>query len=274
MNNINYKRSIVSAFFTAMYLFIIELNFNDNRLLLANLIGQLSGAYGEIPVGFSAVELMELSRTFFPSFIVILMWGNDLYSLFCTASVYIFSRCNNKTRWFKKSIYILLTEIVIYEILYTSIIVLVSSLIYYIKFDLGGIIMWIYHILLHSMWICICVLGINIISVYYGSTYSYICVYGIQGLLFTLIAISYELVNVLGSNISNMIIRLNPISCIILCWHNWDKYYVFYDLYEIQALKPFCSLLYLLALTIITIYWSHKKLIAKDIIYNSIEENT
>lgn len=77
-------------------------NPHNGQITLAELVLQLSGSRGDLPLGTSLPELLSFSIKMAPYFLFELYIGVYLYRHFCTASVYVFSRTIHRTRWYIK----------------------------------------------------------------------------------------------------------------------------------------------------------------------------
>ena len=74
------------------FLSITYVNPYHHTISLAELVLQLSGSRGNIPMGFSMNELLLLTMRMVPDYLMEMYLGTMLYKHFCTASVYVFSR--------------------------------------------------------------------------------------------------------------------------------------------------------------------------------------
>lgn len=76
------------------------------------------------------VELIGFMLRMMPNYIMILVFGNKLYGHFCTASIYVFSRCPNRMKWYGKELLQLINLICIFELVFLSTTAIASVLRY------------------------------------------------------------------------------------------------------------------------------------------------
>lgn len=117
---------------------------------------------------------------FFPLLLFQVFFGTYIYRHFCSASIYYFSRCKNRTKWFLKESGILYAN----TFLYIAIIILSAfgtiSIRNKIAFDSITIIVLIYYILITTFYLFFTTLLINIISTKLSSATGFAIVQGVQ----------------------------------------------------------------------------------------------
>lgn len=102
----------------------------DGVITLSELVLQLSGSRGELSMSCNLVELIGFMLRMMPNYIMILVFGNKLYGHFCTASIYVFSRCPNRMKWYGKEMLQLINFICIFELVFLSTTAIASVLRY------------------------------------------------------------------------------------------------------------------------------------------------
>ena len=189
----------------------------QGQTTLTELILQLSGSRGELALGHSITELLNLSMRLFPTFIFELYIGTELYHYFCTASVYIFSRIEKRLKWYRHEIFAVTLLSFAYEIVYLISSFSTTALRYQVDVNLAGVLVCIYHFLLYSFWTCSVTILINLLAIYFGSNSSFLILTGIQFALTTLLSFMRFYVD--NPNLTIAIMNLNPISHLVLGWH-------------------------------------------------------
>ena len=86
-----------------------------NEMLLSEIVLKLS--FSEFALcGGNASYIGKIMLCFFPSVIFQVISGIELYRHFCTGSVYYFSRCVNRKKWYLKEIIHLYLDSTVYFI--------------------------------------------------------------------------------------------------------------------------------------------------------------
>ncbi|SEN56665.1 hypothetical protein SAMN04488134_101372 [Amphibacillus marinus] len=178
--------------------------------------------------GFSEIEiifvyLIELSIRLLPIILFQAFFGTYIYQRFCSASVYYFSRCPNRIRWFLKEASKLYLLAFIYPFLMVLTTIVVVPFIKTIHFDHVAVLIFIYYLLIHSMWLFITTLMINVLSIKFDSGLGFVIVTGLQITSVTLMLL-WEKVWPLVDNPSvafhSLLLKFNPIAHLILPWHS------------------------------------------------------
>lgn len=212
---------LLIAILGGIYMAFMYVNPYDGVISLSQMILQLSGSRGEFELGFSYTELMEFVMRLFPAFIFELYAGIMIYRNFCTASVYIFSRCPYRVRWYVGEICKMIISIAIFYVVLLITVSIVTEFRYDIVLDNYGIEIMIYHYLIHTLWTYIMVIMVNILAIYFGSSTAYA------------IIVSFQILNVVILNIIDLIVRYfdgkifyrhllrwNVIAHLVVGWHS------------------------------------------------------
>lgn len=215
------KTIVLIGVCSAVWVAYIFINPYEGNIDLSELILQLSGSAGEFCLGTSLPELIGFMLRMLPNYIIMLVLGINIYRYFCTASVYIFSRCSKRYKWYMKIIFYLFVEVLIYEIIFVATAILITVLRYEVVIDYRGFYVSGYHIFLYTIWNLAWILLINICAIKKGSSNSFLMAIGIQ-IFFTA---SLNIITILESynvpdKIIERIINFNPVAHTVLGWHS------------------------------------------------------
>lgn len=152
-----------------------------------------------------------------PDYMFELYIGIELYRHFCTASVYVFSRTPNRSRWYIREVIEVAVAVFGYQIIKMFAAMSVTFLHYKIEPDHFGFFLLVFHIIVYSLWVFTVSLLINLISIKYGSNNAFIWIVGIQIFMTALL----ELVQIFESNLTltKIFLNVNPIAHLVVGWH-------------------------------------------------------
>lgn len=187
-------------------------------LLLSDLIIQFSFS----DVEFIMVYLIDLSIEFLPFILFQALFGTYIYQHFCTASVYYFSRTPKRVSWFLNESVKLYLLTLIYPIMMIVSGIALGSINNQIIFDRESIILLIYYVLIHSLWLFITTALINILAIKFDSSLGFISIVGLQMTLIMMLLLWDNVFPLVDSpNIARhgFLLKLNPISHLILSGH-------------------------------------------------------
>lgn len=184
---------------------------------------QIIITFGFSDVSFILVYLIDLTIKLLPFYLFQILFGTYIYQHFCTASVYYFSRCQNRVKWFLKESSKLYILTFCYPFLMVFLGTLVASITNQIIFDKDSFLLLIYYVLIHSLWLFMTTLLVNIMAIKFESTIGFITVVALQ-----MISVSTLLLwNKVwplddGTNVDKhaFFLKFNPISHLILTWHS------------------------------------------------------
>jgi hypothetical protein len=226
--------------------------------------------------------LIFFFRWYFPIILFQIIWGTYIYRHFCSASVYHFSRCNNRAQWFLKEA----VHLYVYAILYLMVLIATPVILFSIynklTFDSASFILLAYYMIIYSLWIFIFTLLVNILSIRFSSITGFSIISAIQMLCVSVFIVLQDL-NILtyelktASEIDNLelqskIIKFNPLSHIVLKYHKSgdqalnkiiNTYGFSFYLYE--------SVLLLFVIAIIAVVAGYITIKKKDLITNNQE---
>ncbi len=179
--------------------------------------------FGFSEVSFILVYLIELSIKLLPFFLFQILFGTYIYQHFCSASIYYFSRCQNRVKWFLKES----TKLYVFAFVYPLFMVLSGTLVATISnrviYDMDSFILLIYYVLIHSLWLFVTTLLVNILAIKMDSSVGFIAVVGLQMLSvasLTLWKDVWPLDNSTHIDKHVLFLKWNPISHLILSWHS------------------------------------------------------
>lgn len=209
----------LAAFLFGIFLSISYVNPYTGEITLSELILQLSGSRGEFALAFSLNELLGFSMRMIPGWILEAALGIEMYHHFCTASVYVFSRCVDRKKWCWKEMGILGADIILFELIVTISVIIISSIRIQIKPDLAGCVLTVYHILIEFLWIYIMTVIINLLALKLGSSQAFTMTIFLQALCIGLLSLEH-MADRQGGNIAKvLLIKCNPIAHLVLGWH-------------------------------------------------------
>ena len=207
----------VMAAFSGILLGFMFVNPYGGRISLSELILQLSGSRGEFVLGHSLSELVSFAMRMIPSYILEGYLGIYFYRHFCVAAVYVFSRYPNRKKWYLKELSYVGIYICLFQAVLLAAVIGVTEARYSIGFDLTGFILMTYHFLIHSLWIYIIVIVMNLLAIRFGSGTAFSCVVGGQIICVTLLGLARysDILTAL-----RLLVKYNPIAHLILGWHS------------------------------------------------------
>lgn len=214
-----YGKLILAAIAGGIYLSFMYINPYGGVIPLSEMTLQLCGSRGTFVLGFSPSELMSFSMCLFPAFLFELYAGIRLYRHFCTASIYVFSRCPRRVKWYLQEVGRLAGEVCVFQLFLLLSTLLISVIRWELQVDAAGIVLLLYHFLLQSLWIYIMALAVNLCAIYLGSSTAYGIVICVQMICIVLFYLSDQAVRSSeGLSISRFLIW-NPMAHLVLGWH-------------------------------------------------------
>ena len=222
--NFNYEfssRETILIIVGGVYLSVMYINPHSGVTALSETILQLSGSRGSFALGFSYSELASFVMRLFPELIFELYAGIMLYRHFCTASIYIFSRYPHRVRWYIREACQLGGLVCIFNMLLLVVTILTTASRYRLQIDSAGIVLMTYHFLIHSLWVYLMTLLVNLLAIYFGSSTAYAFVISAQIVCIVLLNLMDLLVKHYGGKLSyENVIIWDPIAHLVLGWHS------------------------------------------------------
>jgi len=204
--------TIITAVGGGMVQALKYVNPYKGELFLSELVQQLSGSRGDLPMACNFLDLTEFGIRTLPGLIFCALLGMELYRHYCTASVYVFSRCPKRIRWYRNEAFMILLYAGIFQSLMLLTVIGVTLLRYTILVDMAGIILFLFHDTLYSLCLYCITLSVNLLAVYFGSSMAYEGTAGFCLVLTGLLALGQ---NETGKNL----LYFNPAAHLVLCWH-------------------------------------------------------
>lgn len=195
----------------------MQVNPIENDVSLEYVVLQLSGARGMLSLDYSMAELLDFYLLLLPNNILIILFGKEIYEHFCIASVYVFSRCENRLKWYYRLTFRTSLEVCVLELLNMATILAVSAMRYHVRWSRQGLYLFMAHFVLFSLWTIVGSLFVNIISLRVGSSFGFGIMMVIEScLIVLLIFLRYFKHN---EHVTNLLLYVNPMANIVLCWH-------------------------------------------------------
>lgn len=169
------------------------------------------------------VFIIEMSLRYFPFLIFQILFGTHIYKHFCSASVFYFSRCQNRAKWFLKEAISLYPLALLYSLAMVVAGLIVAGINNRIIYDRESFIILIYYLLIHSLWLYSTTLLINILAIKLESSMAYTIVAGIQLTFLGLLLLWDETLPLHGTyNLERnaRLLQLNPIAHLALPWRS------------------------------------------------------
>lgn len=201
----------VISILSGIFLSVMFVNPYTNKLSITNLVLQLSGSRGELPLGVSLPELVSFSMRLIPEWIFECYFGVSLYKHFCVASIYVFSRQPNRTRWYLREFLKIGLFTIAFQLLLLLSVVFTTMLRYQLHIDETGVLYIFVHLFVRTLWTFSMTALINLVAIFKGSGGSFGGIVGMQGVLIVLLKIV---------KIAPNIIKWNPIAWLVLGWQN------------------------------------------------------
>lgn len=205
------------AFFGGFFHAIAYVNPYEGEILLSELVLQLSGSRGKLPMGTAISELVSFMLRMFPYYLFEMYFGIMIFRHFCTASVYVFSRCTDRLNWYFHEVIEIGTVTVVYQFLQCGITIFIAMIRYHVRFDQAGVFLWMYHVAIYILWVCTITLCVNLLAIKVGSNTAFTGVMIVQAVFIVLIGI---ITSIKPYFVKKFCLNLNPISHLILGWQN------------------------------------------------------
>lgn len=169
------------------------------------------------------IFVIEMSLRYFPFLIFQILFGTYIYKHFCSASVYYFSRCQNRVKWFLKEALSLYPLALLYILTMVVIGVIIVGINNNIIFDKESFILLLYYLLIHSLWLYSTSLLINILAIKFESSLAYSIVAGIQLTFLGMLLLWDEVLplhDTYNLERNARLLQLNPIAHLVLPWRS------------------------------------------------------
>ena len=140
----------------------------------------LSGSSGELALGFNSVEIVGFAMRLTPIWILEMFLGIELYQHFCTASVFVFSRCTDRSQWYWRETLNVALKVFLFHVIFLGFVIATAMMRYEVEIDAAGVIPCGYHLLIYLLWSLAMTVLVNILALKFGSSISFMVVMMIQ----------------------------------------------------------------------------------------------
>lgn len=176
-----------------------------------------------ITLGFGTVEcyppyFINFIYYFIPILIFQILYGTYIYRHFCSASIYYFSRTENKIRWYIRQVFELFFLSLFYVILLLGSSIASALVFNDVVFSKTNIVLAFYFLVIYVLFVFVTTNLINVLSIAFSGSVAFIIVDTIQILsmaLFVLTDMTSE--NEIAKK--NLFILLNPLTHLVLRVH-------------------------------------------------------
>ena len=200
-----------------LFVGLLFVNPNEGKILFSELVLQLSGSSGKFPLGCSVTELTGFAMRLVPAFVGECCFGICFYKRFCTASVYVFSRCVQKRRWYRLEIGHIICRVAVFQgsILAGAIL----SVVLRFPIVMDNMVIAVFYWLSWIIWTGTMILAMNLTAVYVGSSFAFAGIITLQILFLALMGTGYS-TTASGEGILRIMMVCNPIARLVTGWHN------------------------------------------------------
>ncbi len=188
--------------------------------------------FGFSELYFWIASLSSFVEWYFPMVMFQILWGTYIYRHFCSASVYYFSRCDQRRTWFLKESLLLYPYVLTYLVTMLLVSTCVISILEPVHYGREAIPLLAYYLSIHSLWLYFTTLLINVLSIKLErSEGGFLIVGGLQALCVA-VFVSYESLLERFGEVSPgtgeialdgrgaALIIGNPLSHLVLKWHS------------------------------------------------------
>jgi hypothetical protein len=214
------KFNLVLATFGGFLLAMAYVNPYTGTIRLSEFVLQLSGSRGDFALSFSMHELVGFMLRLVPGYVFEIYFGTALYSYFCTASTFVFSRYPNRVRWYFGEILSMAATVYLFQFILLLTALITTGIRYQLQIDTAGIFLFAYHLVIHAMWLYSMALAVNLIAIYHGSGTSFLSVLIVQTICVTLLWALGTMERYYGAfHFRGVWLNFNPMAHLVLGWH-------------------------------------------------------
>lgn len=198
----------------------------------------MNAAFGTVDIGSEYIAF--ISQWFLPMLVFHIIFGTYIYKKFCSASVYYFSRTENRAKWYVKEITTLYGMGICYLIAFVGTGMIVTMVKKGIRFDSAAVLIFLYYLIIYSLFLFSTTLAINLIAIKTSSVIGFGVIEGCllagitlfvllgdyvekQVLIMTEAVPSIETLQELESNILsqyNWLLKINPFAHLVFPIHS------------------------------------------------------
>lgn len=203
--------ALIIAVFSGVLLSIAYVNPYTGTLSISEIVMQLSGSRGELPLELYLQDLVSFSLRMIPGWVFECYFGVAFYQHFCTASVYVFSRRPDRIGWYLREAAHIGIASLAYQLALMGAVVFTTMLRYQVYLDSASGLVFLIHWIAHSLWIFSMTVLINLASIRWGSSGAFGTVIGAQVILIVLLKVA---------SIFPAVLRFHPIAWLVLGWQD------------------------------------------------------
>ncbi len=192
----------------------------EESMMLSQVV--MDAAFGTIDIGSEYIAF--ISQWFLPMLVFHIIFGTYIYKKFCSASVYYFSRTENRTKWYLKETLMLYGMVICYLITFVGTGMIVAMVKKGIKYDSESIWIFLYYLIIYSLFLFSTTLAINLIAIKISSVIGFGVIEGclLTGItLFVLLGDYVEKQVLLVTEAIPSIETLQEIESSILSQYSW-----------------------------------------------------
>lgn len=179
-------------------------SFSGEMVLLEEMVRELSLSGSDT----SIVAMFSLLAEMLPIFFLQMIYGIKVYKRLCVASIYVFSRTDNKGLWMKNEIFALTKELILFPItevaVCCSVILLTGG--HIVISEIKALLCFVF---IYGLYLSFTATLINGISTKIGSDYGFSLFFVVQALLITVVFLSERI------QLPNSIMCFNPIAWLL-----------------------------------------------------------
>ena len=165
--------------------------------------------------------LPQITHWYMPLLFFQIIYGIYIYRHFCSASIYFFSRNINRKKWFLTEAVKLYGYTLLYLISMLASGIMVKAFCYNIIWNVEGLLILIYYICIHSLYLFAITLGTNVIAIRFGSSVGFISIVSLNIFFISLYASLGEIINedILYTEYT-WLFKINPFAHLIFSVHS------------------------------------------------------
>ena len=218
------KICIILGTTTGIIKSLFSINPYSATISLTEAILQLSGSKGNLSLSCSWNDLIRFMLIMFPEFLAtIYYWAGVFYQYYCTAGVYIFSRQQDRKKWYVDQLIKMIGELLIYIVVSCITSIAICFFRYTVLISIDGLILMMIHIIFNLLWLFFWICLMNFLSVFFGSATAFTVIW-------IILALNIAILGFIGTLEKNMMLPLlrkalltiDLISHIVLAWHKWN----------------------------------------------------
>lgn len=176
---------------------------------------------------FGYTDIVYITTRMLPYLLFLFLFGTYIYKHFCTAGVYVFSRCENRLKWIAKEIAQLFGFCVLFTVLIPLFGMALACMTNHVTFGKADIYIYFYYVAIYALWLFFVTLLANMLAIRFGGMKGF-------GLVVIGICVCIALLSLWdGKKIFSLTVedmeaakrhaiylKCNPISHLFISWHS------------------------------------------------------